>query len=74
MCRLLATLSSPVTWRNEIQPPNNGAVRVKCPQTGAMLGRCLAHGRHLTSENVAIIVTFITAFSFEIEINLSSVI
>lgn len=30
--------------------------------------------RHLTNENVAIIVTFITAFSFEIEINLSPVI
>lgn len=30
--------------------------------------------RHLTSEKVAIIVTFITAFSFEIEINLSPVI
>lgn len=29
--------------------------------------------RHLTSEKVAIIVTFITAFSFEIEINLSPV-
>lgn len=63
-----------MTWRNEIQPRHNGAVRVKCPQTGAMPGRCLACGRHLTSANVAIIVTFITAFSFEIEVNLSSVI
>lgn len=61
-------------WINDIQLPNKGAVRVKCHQTGAIPGRCLAFGKHLTTENVAVIVMSITALSLEIKINLSPVI